>query len=205
MGDITVYLQGLKCYCTRPPLFHGVFFVYLCHNAVPKPHAVAYLSSIRNFEIRENQGKRGHEGFLKFQKSFVAFRWPEKYSPISTKCVEFFQDPVEALNVPPVMAEPYRTLHICKAGSLAGFAQCYFAFVDGNSILADYASLLVWLFFLACNMLELDLAKMVREVCQLFQDHLCSTSCCNHSLFCWLRSCAVGFPTSSGPFVIACF
>lgn len=61
--------------------------------------------------------------------------------------MEFFQDPVEALNVLPVMAEPYRTLHICKAGSLAGFAQSYFAFVDGNSILADYASLLVWVFF----------------------------------------------------------
>lgn len=69
------------------------------------------------------------------------------------------------------MTEPYRSLHVCKAGNLAGFAQSYFAFVDRNFILADHASLLCfclvgwffclvwfgldfWGFFLACSMLE---------------------------------------------------
>lgn len=61
--------------------------------------------------------------------------------------VEFFWDPVEVPNVLSVMAEPYRILHICKAGIFAGFAQSYFAFVDGNPILADYASQLFWFCF----------------------------------------------------------
>lgn len=106
MGDIIVYLWGLKLYCTRPALFHGIFFVYLCRNAVPKPCAVASLSSIRNLEIQENQDKRGHKGFLKFQKILIAFRWSEKYSPISTRYVEFFQDPVVPSNVLSVMQNP---------------------------------------------------------------------------------------------------
>lgn len=118
--------------------------MFLCHNTAPKPYAVASVSDIRSFEIQENQDRRGPEGFLKFQKSFIAFRWPEKCSPIFTKCVQFFQDPVKAPNELFVMAEQYKALHICKAGNLAGSAQSYFAFVGRNTLLGDYASLNVF-------------------------------------------------------------
>ena len=174
------------------------FFVFLCHNAAPKPYAITSVSNIRSFEIQENQDRKGHKGFLKFQKSFIAFRWPEKCSHIFTKCVQFFQDPVKAPNEHSVMAEHYKTLHICKARNLASSAQSYFAVVAGNSLLADYASLNV-VFFQASSKLEFRWSKDGwRGLSAIPKWSLCPTSCCNRSLFCWLRPCAVGFPLSSG-------
>lgn len=150
MGGIVVYLWSLRFYCTGPPFFHGVFLVFLCHNAAPKTYAVSSVSNIRGFEIQENQDRRGHE---RFQRSFIAFTWPQKCSLIFTKCVQFFQDPVKAPNELSVMTEHCKALHVCKVGNLASSAQSYFAFVGGNSLLADYASLNV-VFFQASNMLE---------------------------------------------------
>lgn len=120
-GGIIIYLWGLRFYRTGPPLSHG-FFAFLCHNAVPKPYVVASVSNMRSSEIQENQDRSGHEGFLEFQKSFIAFRRPEKCFPVFTKCVQFFQDPVKSPNELCVMAEHYKALHISKAGNLADSA-----------------------------------------------------------------------------------
>lgn len=65
--------------------------------------------------------------------------------------MRFFQDSVKAPNELSVVAEHYNALHICKAGNLARPTQSDFAFVGGNSFLADYASLNTFCFKQATN------------------------------------------------------
>jgi len=73
--------------------------------------------------------------------------------------VQLCQDPVKAPHELSVMAEHYKALHMSKAGNLAGFAQSCFAFVAGNSLLADYTSPNVF-FFQAGHKLEFRCNKV---------------------------------------------
>lgn len=64
------YLSGgLEIYYTGLSLFHG-FFCCSCAIMLP-PTSV---SNIRGFEVQETRYRKGCEGFLKFQKSSIAFR-----------------------------------------------------------------------------------------------------------------------------------